>query len=286
MPSEKNISKILNHLVAWAKTLLEMTKKDGAVIGVSGGVDSATTLKLLEQCLSKNKILPLILPDQDSNPKCIRLAEKVCKDYNFKKISITPILQKLNIYRDFQNYFIIPRRIKEKYVQKRFKQFGDKLYLRFLKGDLDAELQNALGYIRIKNRIRMAIMYHHAETRNYAVIGTVNKTEYLLGFFVPFGDGVADIMPFIHLYKTNVYEIARALDVPDEIITRAPSPDLIPGLTDETILGMGYEEIDEILKMLVKNKKRLSKTEEVRYIAELYKWAKKLRTMFFPIQTR
>ncbi len=279
----KNSLKMLNQLTANFKTSFARLKKDGAVIGISGGIDSAVTLKLLEQCLPKDKILPLILPERDSSLKCIHLAEQLCQDYAVKKISITPILQKLGIYHDFKNYPFIPRRIKEEYSREKLRFYGKKIYLRFLSGDLDADLRKALGYIRIKNRIRMAIMYHHAEIRNYAVVGTVNKTEYLLGFFVPFGDGVADIMPLLEVYKTDLYKIARALNVPEEIITQSPTPDLIPGLTDEMILGMNYEEVDDILKIMMEGKDELIDTEESKYIRDVYIQAKKLRACFFPI---
>lgn len=277
----KNILKMVNPLVINLKTELEILKKDGAVIGISGGIDSAVTLKLLEQCLPKDKILPMILPERDSDPKRICMAKKICRDYDFKKISITPILRKLGIYHDFKNYFFIPRGIKEKYSQRKFKQSGKDIYLRFLNSKLDPDLLKALGYLRIKNRIRMAIIYHHAEIRNYAVVGTINKTEYFLGFFVPFGDGVADIMPLLNLYKTDVYEIARELEVPEEIINQAPSPDLIPGLSDELILGMNYQKIDEILNQIEQNKSLNTASNEFRYIAEIFERAKRFRAFLF-----
>ncbi len=278
----KHTSKMLELLVSRLKTSLETLNKDGAVIGVSGGVDSAVTLKLLEQCLPRNSILPMILPERDSNPQCIRLAEKLCHDYDYKKISITPILKTLGIYREFKNYGFLPRKLKESYRKKRLRQLGKNIYLRFLDGDLNTQLHKAIGYIRIKNRIRMAIMYYYAETRNYAVVGTINRTEYLLGFFVPFGDSVADSMPLFDLYKTDVFTTARELQVPDEIISRAPSPDLIPGVTDEMILGMSYDKIDEILRRIIENKDKGIRTEESQYIADICHRAKKLRAFIFP----
>ena len=79
------------------------------------------------------------------------------------------------------------------------------------------------------------------------VIGTSNKTEWMTGFFVPYGDGAADIMPLLSLYKTLVRELAQFLEVPKSIIAKAPSPDLIPGITDEGALGLNYNELDEAL---------------------------------------
>ncbi len=280
----ENSIKIIIHLVDNIRSTLSTLKKDGAVIGISGGIDSAVTLKLLDKYLPKDKIHPLILPDRDSNPRCMHFAEKLCQDYETNKISITPLLQKLGIYRSFKNYPFIPRCIKEEYGRKKLEYYGQRIYLRFLKGNLDSELLKALSYVRIKNRIRMAIMYYHAEMRNYAVVGTINKTEYLLGFFVPFGDGVADIMPLLELYKTDLYRIARALNIPEAIVTQSPTPDLIPGLTDEMILGMSYERIDGILRKMVDNNVKDLATEEAKYVRELYTRAKNLRALFSPIQ--
>jgi len=279
-----NSVEFITHLVDDLKSALSTLKKDGAVIGISGGIDSAVTLQLLERCLPKDRILPLILPDRDSDPRCMYLAEKMCQNYEAKKISITPLLKKLGIYRSLRNYTFIPRRIKEEYSLRKLECYGGKIYLRFLKGDLDSELRKALSYARIKNRIRMAIMYHHAEIHNYAVVGTINRTEYLLGFFVPFGDGVADIMPLLKFYKTDLYGIARALNVPEEIITQSPTPDLIPAVTDEMVLGMSYERIDEILKKMIDDKVKDLDTEESKYIRELYNRAKNLHVLFSPIQ--
>ncbi|MBE0433756.1 NAD(+) synthase [candidate division WOR-3 bacterium] len=272
---------MVNSLATGFKTELEILKKDGAVIGISGGIDSAVVLKLLEQCLPKDKILPVIIPERDSNPKCMRMAKKLCLDYDSKIISITPILEKLGIYRDFKNYFFIPRGIKEKYSQRKFRQSGKDIYLRILDNELDPDLLKALGYIRIKNRVRMAIIYHQAEIRNYAVVGTINKTEYLLGFFVPFGDGVADLMPLLNFYKTDVYKIARELEVPEEIINQAPSPDLIPGLSDGLILGMSYQKIDRVLKGIEQSENLDTASEEYKCIEEIFERAKRLRALLF-----
>lgn len=280
----KNSAKIIIELADSLRSSLLNLKKDGAVIGVSGGIDSAVALGLLERCLPKDRILPLILPDRDSDPRCIYLAEKVCQHYETKRISITPLIQKLGIYRSFRDYAFIPRRIKEGYARRKLEYYGRNIYLRFLRGDLDSELRKVLSYVRVKNRIRMAIIYHHAEMRNYAVVGTINKTEYLLGFFVPFGDGVADIMPLLKFYKTDLYRIARALNIPEEIITQSPTPDLIPAVTDEMILGMSYEEIDDILKKMIDGKITDLDTEESKYVRELYNRAKDLRCLFSPTQ--
>ncbi len=280
----KNSVKIIIQLADNLKSALSNLKKDGAVIGVSGGIDSAVALGLLERCLPKDRILPLILPDRDSDPRCIYLAEKVCQHYEAKRISITPLLQKLGIYRSFKNYAFIPRRIKEGYTRRKLEHYGRKIYLRFLRGDLNSELRKVLSYVRIKNRIRMAILYHHAEMCNYAVVGTINRTEYLLGFFVPFGDGVADTMPLLKLYKTDLYRIARALEIPEEIITQSPTPDLIPAVTDEMILGMSYERIDDILKKIIDDKVADLDTEESEYVRALYNRAKDLRVLFSPTQ--
>ena len=108
-------------------------------------------------------------------------------------------------------------------------------------------------------RSRLCYLYLEAEKKNYAVVGTTNKTEYLTGFYVKWGDDAVDIEPILHLYKSQVYDLARELKVPEKIIEKAPSPDLIPGITDEYALGMSYKTLDRIL---IKMENRSSISEE------------------------
>jgi NAD+ synthase len=124
-------------------------------------------------------------------------------------------------------------------------------YQWFLKG---------LAFYRAKHRVRMVCLYLEAEKRNFAVVGASNRTEALTGFYVKWGDDSADIEPILHVYKTEVYQLATELGIPEKIRIKVPSPDLIPGITDEYILGMSHSELDSIL-MKIEEGEDLSEIE-------------------------
>jgi len=96
----------------------------------------------------------------------------------------------------------------------------------------------------------MVVLYYEAERRGYAVVGTTNKTEYLTGFYVKWGDDSNDIEPLMHLYKTQVLDLAKLLAIPHSIIDKKPSPDLAPGITDEYAMGITYKDLDRILEKI------------------------------------
>jgi len=105
----------------------------------------------------------------------------------------------------------------------------------------------------LKWRTRMILIYKYAYLKNYAVLGTTNKTEFSLGHYDPNGDGAVDIECLLHLYKTQVRKLARFLELPEKIITKKPFPDWLPGLFDEDLMGMSYEEMDRILVFIKNN---------------------------------
>ena len=104
-------------------------------------------------------------------------------------------------------------------------------------------------------------MYYYANSKNLSVLGSSDKSEYLIGYFTKFGDGAADVLPIASLYKTQIRELARTLDVPDNIIVKKSSPNLWPNHTAESEIGVSYEEIDTILHCI--NDKQMTKDETV-----------------------
>ncbi|NCP17468.1 NAD(+) synthase, partial [Candidatus Kuenenbacteria bacterium] len=148
------------------------------------------------------------------------------------------------------------------------------------------ELKKGIAYYRIKHRLRMVTEYYYGELNNYLVIGNCNKTEKLTGFFVKHGDSAADVEPISSLFKTQVRELSSFLGVPNEIIKKAPSPDLIPGITDEISLGMKLEILDQILYGLEKGmseeeiKRQTDTTEKkIQYVKELIKYSFHMRKL-------
>jgi NAD+ synthase len=117
----------------------------------------------------------------------------------------------------------------------------------------ESDSADRLSMGNLKARVRMSLLYFHANRMNRIVIGTGNKTEILLGYFTKYGDGGVDLEPIGGLYKTEVWELSRRLGIPEPLITKKPSAGLWAGQTDEAELGISYAKVDEVLKMLEQN---------------------------------
>ncbi|MCF7845869.1 MAG: NAD(+) synthase [Candidatus Peribacteraceae bacterium] len=187
-----------------------------AVVGLSGGVDSAVTLALAVQALGAENVFGLILPRQNvSSNESKNLAEKVAEQFGVQvhEFEIGELIEK----------FTPPWE------------------------------QNHLAEINLAPRLRMTALYHFANSQNALVLGTSNRSEILLGYGTKFGDFAADVEVLGNLFKTEVFELARELEVPAEIIDRPPTAELHAGQTDAAELGANYKIIDEILQKLEKN---------------------------------
>lgn len=239
-----------SEIVSFIRSTIEAHSYHGAVIGISGGVDSAVVGVLAVEALGRDRVLGLLLPERDSAPETIKDSLIVCDFLGIKKI-VKPIsagLRALGVYRLQPPTFLVPRKIQEKYVRKRISLHGQEdIYLKDLQNEGDPDFHRGLAYYRAKHRLRMACLYLEAEQRNYAVVGTTNRTEAATGFFVKWGDDSADIEPILHLYKTQVFTLAEEMGIPEKIRKKPPSPDLVPGITDEQMLGMGYRDLDAVL---------------------------------------
>jgi NAD+ synthase len=219
-------------------------KRSGAVVGISGGIDSALTLALAVKALGPEKVIGILLPERDSNEDSKRLAYELAKKYGVQTIEedITSALEGFGCYkkRDEAVNNVFPEYNPSDYKMKiSLNQGGirDNLPPLFLLTIIDKsakskskivpfkEYMQIVAASNFKQRCRMSMLYFHAERLHFAVIGTPNKHEVEQGFFVKFGDGGADIMPIAHLYKTQVYQIAKYLGVPDGIIKRTPTTD-------------------------------------------------------------
>ncbi len=293
--------KISSFLENFIKEYTKKLEREGIILGLSGGIDSAVVATLCKRAAGIKKILALIMPDKDSKKEHINDALNFAKELNIKTklINITPFLKKFGIYKLFPlNKFPLPQKSKGALVKKAYNfyerktgktPFSDSI-LSFKDKEFNSYLKKGNAYYRIKHRLRMLLLYFYAEIENRLVVGAANKTEYKIGFFVKHGcDDAADIMPLLNLYKTQVRELARYLNIPSRIIRKTPSPDIIPGITDEQAIGIPYEKLDLILLALEKEWEihdiaRTLEIEEskVLYVKELIQKSEHMRKVYAP----
>jgi NAD+ synthase len=226
------------------ENILSVTKRKGAVVGISGGIDSSVTLALTAKAIGAENVIGILLPEKDSSSESKELALKLAHQLGVKTIeeNITPALEGFGCYRrrDEAVKAIFPEYDPEHYSMKiginpqgisRNLPPVFSLTIVDKNGEEKSKLLPPKEYLQIvaasnfKQRCRMSMLYYHAERLYYAVIGTPNKHEVEQGFFVKHGDGGADIMPISHLYKTQVYQLAEHLNIPKEIIQRTPTSD-------------------------------------------------------------
>lgn len=186
----------------------------GAVVAVSGGIDSAVTLALTVKALGRDRVRAVSMPERDITPESditdvMRLEEMF--EVTCDLVEITPVL---HVMRS-----LLP------------------LY----------DPSDLISSGNIKPRVRMTIAYHYANSLRCMVVGSSNKTEWLTGYFTKYGDGGVDLMPIADLYKTQVRQLAGHLDIPSRIIEKTPTAGLWPGQSDEGELGIRYEVLDLIL---------------------------------------
>ena len=218
-------------------------KKRGAVVGISGGIDSSVVLALCAKTFGPDRVLGVMMPENDSNPDSLELAKKLSSKFNTKYVveNMTEAVAGFgcykrrdeaikNVFPEFNSKYkakiILPTNLLEKESLNVFH-----LTIIAPDGTEKSERMPLKEYLQIvaasnfKQRSRMSMLYYHAEARNYAVIGTGNKNEHEQGFFVKYGDGGADIKPIAHLFKTQVFQLAEYLEVPEEIRKRTPTTD-------------------------------------------------------------
>lgn len=248
------------------KRIIEIMRKDlhkrGLVVAMSGGIDSSVCAALAVHALGASKVFGLILPEQDSSDDSRIKAELLADHLEVKFLvhDIAPTLDAIgcyewrdnairNVFPDYgdgwKNKIVISGGIEGK-----INHFD--LVVESPSGERDRKRLPLPEYLQIvastnyKQRIRKTVEYFHADRLNYAVVGTPNRLEYDQGFFVKNGDGAADIKPIAHLYKTQVYDLARFLGLPDDICNAKPTTDTysLEQGQDEFYFALPYESMD------------------------------------------
>lgn len=239
---QRETERIVNRL---RDTVHAKMRRQGGVVGVSGGIDSSVILALSVRAFGPERVTAVMMPEKDSDPETEYFARLVAGRFGVDPILevITPVLEGFGCYprRDeavrqvfpefdaaagYKMKIVLPQNLLEDGTlnffsltiitpdgEEKTKRLPPKAY---------AQIVAASNF---KQRTRMSMLYYHAELRNYAVVGTANKNEHDQGFFVKYGDGGVDLQPIAHLFKTQVYQLAEYLDVPIEIQKRPPTTD-------------------------------------------------------------
>ena len=206
------------------KDQVAISKTNGVILGLSGGIDSVTITYLCARAF-KEKTLVLVMPDTKISPKeetedALKIIDDLGLDYKLLDINL--------IVKEYSKY-IEPNDF-------------------------------ALGNLRA--RVRANLLYYYANVKNLLVVGSSDKSEFLIGYFTKFGDGSADILPIVSLYKTQVRELARFLGISESLIKKKSSPNLWKGHIAEEEIGVKYEEIDSILYCLIEKKLSVDDTAQ------------------------
>ena len=294
--------KVALSLENFIREYTEKLEREGVILGLSGGIDSAVIAALCVRALGPKKTFALIMPEKDSKKEHTQDALNFARELNIeaKLVDITPYLEELGVYKLFPlGKLLSLGKLKGALIRKAYhfyeRKTGKLPFLESLSGFKDKEYSSYLAkgnaYYRAKHRLRMILLYLYGELENRLVVGAGNKSEYKIGYFVKHGcDDATDIMPLLNLYKTQVRELARYLNIPARIIEKPPSPDVVPGFTnDEEVIRISYEKLDLILLAIEKGWKlsdivKAIKIEEndVIYIKNLIHKSEHMRKIFIP----
>lgn len=235
------------------RNVRQTMKRKGGVVGISGGIDSAVVLALSVRAFGPENVVAIMMPEKDSDPISEALARRLAARFEVepKLEQLTPALEGFDCYRrrddairrvfpefdaakGYKAKIVLPQDLLEK---GSLNVFAVTILCPDGREETRAlgptELLEIIAASNLKQRSRMSTLYFHAEARQYAVMGTSNKNEYDQGFFVKYGDAGVDIHAIAHLFKTQVYQLARHLGVPEEIQRRPPTTDTYSAPCDQ-----------------------------------------------------
>jgi NAD+ synthase len=258
-----NCGSAVDQITGVIRETLTAFRRRGLVVALSGGIDSSVTAALCVRAVGPSRVFGVHMPERDSSADTLRLSQSVSEHFGFDSVveDITPLLEAVGCYgrqeqairlvipeygSDWKskiviesvfdnpgfNYFHVVAQSPNGHVEKR--RLSSEAYL------------GIVAATNFKQRVRKMMEYYHADRLNYAVTGTPNRLEYDQGFFVKLGDGAADLKPIAHLYKSQVYELAEFLGVPDLVRQREPTTDTysLPQRQDEFYFSLPYGPMD------------------------------------------
>lgn len=202
----------VNNLISFVRNVVKKTNCSGVVIGLSGGLDSVVVTKLCVDAIGPDKVYNIFMPSRVTPGEDYMTTAEISKVWSteFSIIDIQPAV--------------------------------DSLQSVLLSTD-----DTAIDRGNISSRCRMIVLYNQARKRNYLVVGTSNQSEMMMGYFTKFGDGACDVTPLANMYKTQVRELAKLINVPEKIIIKPPCAGFWPGQTDEEEMQITYEKLDKVL---------------------------------------
>jgi NAD+ synthase len=259
----QEIDKLSEFIVSQVNTF----RKKGVIVGLSGGIDSACIAAVAVHAIGNEKVIGLVLPESESNPISSEYAIKHAQALGIehRQINITSTVDSIVKYKwrdEFLQKMIPEYKPGYKYnitlptdLLERASFSFYRLQVQMPDGELKSKRLNMdefltiTSFANIKIRSRMLHLYAEAEKRNLLVVGTTNRTEFLLGDFCKYGDGGTDIEPFTHLYKNQIYQLSDYLEVIPEIVDRQPSPDTfsLPVSDQEFFFRISFDKLDHLL---------------------------------------
>jgi NAD+ synthase len=243
-------------IVEFVRNQVTNFRKDGVVVGLSGGLDSSTVAYLCVEALGKDKVYGLILPDRDTKPQNTDDGMNLAKSLGIphQKIVISPFLKELGAYDIISHEKASDRKAIEK-AGESFTIINDKelpstenFSPTATVGASSASLRDFMAVGGAKLHTRMTVLYFYATLKNYLLVGTDDNSELTMGVYDRYGDGACDISIMSHLYKTQIKQLAKHIGVPDHIVNKTSSADLFgDSMPNEKLIGLSYLKLDDIL---------------------------------------